>query len=49
MDIREVKNGVKEKKRTAGYFVSQYMSSQKSSFIRTSQAWRWTFRGYRKA
>ena len=35
-------------KRTACYIVSQYISSQGSSYIRSSQSWNWVFRGFKQ-
>lgn len=34
-------------KDASGYIVSQYMSSQRSSYIRSSQSWNWVFRGFK--
>ena len=35
-------------KSSAGYVVSQYLSSQRSSYVRSSQSWNWVFRGFKK-
>jgi hypothetical protein len=34
-------------KKTSCYIVSQYMSSQGSSYVRSSQSWNWVFRGFK--
>jgi hypothetical protein len=34
-------------KKTACYVVSQYISSQGSSYVRSSQSWNWVFRGFK--
>ena len=34
-------------KKTSCYIVSQYMSSQGSSYVRSSQSWKWVFRGFK--
>ena len=31
----------------AGYVVSQYVGSQGSSYVRSSQSWKWVFRGFK--
>ncbi len=33
---------------TAHYIISQYVGSQKSSYVRSSQSWDWVFRGFKK-
>jgi hypothetical protein len=38
----------KDMKKTACYIVSQYLSSQGSSYVRSSQSWNWVFRGFKK-
>jgi len=37
----------KDMKKTSCYVVSQYVSSQKSSYVRSSQSWKWVFRGFK--
>lgn len=34
-------------KKTSFYIVSQYMSTQSSSYVRSSQSWNWVFRGFK--
>lgn len=34
-------------KQSSSYVVSQYMSSQNSSYVRSSQSWKWVFRGFK--
>lgn len=34
-------------KGSAGYVVSQYLSKQISSYVRSSQSWSWVFRGFK--
>jgi hypothetical protein len=34
-------------KDSAGYVVSQYVSHQRSSYVRSSQSWNWVFRGFK--
>jgi hypothetical protein len=34
-------------KEASSYVVSQYMSSQESSYVRSSQSWKWIFRGFK--
>lgn len=34
-------------KKASGYVVTQYMSNQKSSYIRSSHSWNWVFRGFK--
>lgn len=33
--------------KTSCYIVSQYISSQKASYVRSSQSWNWVFRGFK--
>jgi len=35
-------------KESAGYIVSQYVSNQECSYVRSSQSWNWVFRGYKE-
>ncbi|MBE3095251.1 MAG: hypothetical protein IMZ52_09495, partial [Actinobacteria bacterium] len=36
-----------DEKKTSCYIVSQYVSSQNSSYVRSSQSWNWVFRGFK--
>jgi hypothetical protein len=38
----------KDSKKTSCYIVSQYVSFQNSSYVRSSQSWNWVFRGFKK-
>ena len=49
VNIKAVKNGKESVQKVSSYVVSQYLSTQKSSYVRSSQCWHWLFRGYRKA
>jgi len=48
VNIKRIKTGKEDIQKVSGYVVSQYLSTQKSSYVRSSQAWKWLFRGYRK-
>jgi hypothetical protein len=45
IDIKLIKNNVKK---TSRYLVSQYLSNQGTSFVRSSQSWDWIKRNYRQ-
>ena len=49
VNIKKIGNNRADGGRASSYIVSQYVSSQNSSYVRSSQSWKWLFRGYRKA
>ena len=46
VDIRIIRRN--KKKKISRYVVSQYLSRQETSFVRSSQSWNWITRGFRK-
>lgn len=48
INIKLIRNKKGDRKRSAHYVVSQYVSNQESTFQRSSQSWHWLFRGYRR-
>jgi hypothetical protein len=48
VNIKRIGNNKNDTGRASSYIVSQYVSSQNSTYVRSSQSWRWLFRGYRK-
>jgi len=49
VNIKLINNNKKDYKQSSRYIVSQYISGQGSSYQRSSQSWKWIFRGYRRA
>ena len=49
LNIKKIGFNKGDIQRVSGYVVSQYLSSQTSSYVRSSQSWKWLFKGYRKA
>jgi len=47
VNIKLIHNHDKDLGKTACYVVSQYVSHQNSSYVRSSQSWNWVCRGYR--
>jgi len=46
-DINIKKIDLEDPKGASCYVVSQYVTSQESSYVRSSQSWRWVFRGFK--
>ena len=49
VNIKRISDNKKDTKRSAVYIVSQYLAGQNSSYQRSSQSWKWLFRGYRSS
>lgn len=47
VNIKLIRNHDKDLNKTSSYVVSQYVSHQECSFVRSSQSWNWVCRGYR--
>lgn len=47
VNIKLIRNHDKDIGKTSCYVVSQYVSHQHSSYVRSSQSWNWVCRGYR--
>lgn len=48
VNIKKIGNRKKDVDRSASYVISQYVSSQECTFVRSSQSWSWIIRGYVK-
>jgi len=46
-DVNIKKINLDKSKGAAGYVVSQYVGAQGSSYVRSSQSWKWVFRGFK--
>ena len=46
-DVNIMKINLNDSKNAAGYVVSQYVGGQGSSYVRSSQSWKWVFRGFK--
>ena len=49
VNIKQIKNTSKSRFNSSLYIVSQYVGSQGSSYVRSSQSWSWVFRGFKRA
>jgi len=49
VNIKRINNNKRDIGKVSSYVVSQYLANQESSYVRSSQTWKWLFRGYRKA
>lgn len=48
VNIKAINKTKKDLTKTAMYVISQYVSNQGSSYVRSSQSWKWVFRGFKK-
>jgi len=48
VNIKLIDNSKKDLKKASTYIVSQYISHQDSSYVRSSQSWGWVYRGFKR-